>query len=164
MAIDPITAKIVSKIALDAVTDEKKRKTIIIIILAPIIGFLLLIALIIYIITSPLSMFVGLFIDDDLSAIEDLQKDYGYNQSIGIYEDDYIEGSGQNYECIIFTDGATEVFYYNQLDKRWAEERYGTDKIGTHGCGPTAMSIIVSSLTKNSIDPVTMSKWSVDNY
>ena len=29
-----------------------------------------------------------------------------------------------------FTDGVTEVVYYNQLDDRYANQPYGTDNIG----------------------------------
>ncbi len=62
-----------------------------------------------------------------------------------------------------FTDGATEVVYYNQLDERYAGKPYGTDHIGSHGCGPTAMAIVVSSLTDQTIDPVAMAEWSYRN-
>lgn len=58
-------------------------------------------------------------IGDEVNVVEDFQKQYGYNQQLGIYEKDYIDGSGQSYEGVIFTDGATEVVYYNQLDERW---------------------------------------------
>ena len=58
-------------------------------------------------------------IGDEVNVVEDFQKQYGYNQQLGIYEKDYIDGSGQSYEGIIFTDGVTEVVYYNQLDERW---------------------------------------------
>lgn len=159
MAINPA----IIKAAITATTDEKTRKRVLILILAPTITLLLLIALILHIITSPLSMFADFLFGDELSVIEDFQKDYGYNQSIGIYEQDYIDGSGQNYEGIIFTDSETPVVYFNQLDERWANEPYGTDKIGTHACGPTSMSIVVSSLTSETIDPINMSKWSYEN-
>lgn len=109
MAVDPITAKILAQLAAQAVTDEQVRKRLLIIILAPIIFLLALIALIIYLITSPFSMLSGRLVGDELAAVENFQKDYGYNQSIGIYEDGYIEGDGQNYEGVIFTDGATAV-------------------------------------------------------
>ena len=39
---------------------------------------------------------------------------------------------------IRYTDGGTEVVYYNQLDERYANKPYGTDNIGGYGCGPTA--------------------------
>lgn len=64
---------------------------------------------------------------------------------------------------IRFTDGATEVVYFNQLDDRYANEPYGTDNIGGYGCGPTSMSIVVSSLTSDIVDPVEMSEWAYEN-
>jgi len=164
MAIDPITAKLIAKTAVDVVTDEEKRKRTLILILAPTIGLLLLIALIVYIITSPMSMLLGWLLPNEISVIEDFQKDYGYNQSIGIYDNDYITGSGQSYEGIIFTDGSTEVVYYNQLDERWSSTMYGTSStIGEAGCGPTSMAIVISTLTGTAHDPVELANWSVTN-
>ena len=64
---------------------------------------------------------------------------------------------------IRYTDGSTEVVYYNQLDERYANKPYGTDDIGGYGCGPTAMAMVVSSLTDDLVDPVEMAKWSYDN-
>ena len=64
---------------------------------------------------------------------------------------------------IRFTDGQTEVVYFNQLDERYANKPYGTDHIGGYGCGPTAMSIVVSSLTDDVVDPEEMAEWAYDN-
>ena len=63
---------------------------------------------------------------------------------------------------IRYTDGGTEVVYYNQLDERYANKPYGTDDIGGYGCGPTAMAMVVSSLTDDLVDPVEMAKWSYE--
>ena len=153
MAVDPLTAKILAKVAMQAATDSESRKRILFMILAPVLGLLLLIAFILYLITSPFSVLSQWLIGDEVSVVEDFQKEYGYNQQLGIYEKDYIDGSGQSYEGVIFTDGATEVVYYNQLDERWADLPYGTDNIGGYGCGPTSMAIVVSSLTDQTVDP-----------
>ncbi len=164
MAVDPITAKLLAHIAAQAATDEQARKRLLLIILGPAVALLLLIARILYILTSPLSIFAEWVMGDELAAIEDLQINYGYNQNIGIYEQDYIEGSGQSYEGVVFTDGGMEVVYYNQLDERWADKMYGTSgTIGEGGCGPTAMSIVISTLTGEPHDPVELSNWSVAN-
>lgn len=164
MAVGPLTSKILGQIAVQATTDEQARKRLLIIILGPTVTFLLLIALILYILTSPLSIFAEWAMGDELAAIEDLQINYGYNQNIGIYEQDYIEGSGQSYEGVVFTDGGIEVVYYNQLDERWADKMYGTSgTIGEGGCGPTAMSIVISTLIGEPHDPVELSNWSVAN-
>jgi len=62
-----------------------------------------------------------------------------------------------------FTDGVTEVVYYNQLDERYAGKSYGTDHIGSHGCGPASMAIVISSLSGQTVDPVAMAEWSYHN-
>lgn len=163
LAVDPLTAKILAKVAMQAATDSESRKRILFMILAPVLGLLLLIAFILYLITSPFSVLSQWLIGDEVNVVEDFQKQYGYNQQLGIYEKDYIDGSGQSYEGVIFTDGATEVVYYNQLDERWADLPYGTDNIGGYGCGPTSMAIVVSSLTDQTVDPPTMAEWAYQN-
>ena len=62
-----------------------------------------------------------------------------------------------------FTDGGTEVVYFNQLDERYAGKPYGTDHIGGYGCGPTSMAIVVSSLAGETVDPVRMAQWAYEN-
>ncbi|WP_342758914.1 C39 family peptidase [Kineothrix sedimenti] len=164
MAVDPLTAKILTQIAAQAATDEQARKRLLIIILVPAVTFLMLIALILYLITSPFSVLAQWLIGDELSVVEDFQKEYGYNQMLGIHEQDYMDGIGQSYEGIVFTDGGMEVVYYNQLDERWANTMYGTSgTIGEGGCGPTAMSIAISTLTGEPHDPVELANWSVAN-
>ena len=71
MAVDPITAKILAQLAAQAVTDEQARKRLLIIILAPVISLLVLIAFIVYLLTSPLSLFAEwAFGGEELAAIE----------------------------------------------------------------------------------------------
>lgn len=164
MAIDPLTAKLLAQAAARAATDEESRRRMLILILAPVLGLLLLIAFILYLITSPFSMLSQWLVGDEVGVVQDFQIQYGYNQQLGIYEKDYIEGSGQSYEGVIFTDGGREVIYYNQLDERWADTMYGTSgTIGEAGCGPTAMAIVTSTLTGTPHDPVELSEWSVAN-
>lgn len=163
MAIDPLTAKLLLQAARVA-SDEESRRRILIIILAPILGLLLLIALILYLITSPFTLLSQWLVGDEVNVVQEFQVQYGYNQQLGIYEKDYIEGSGQSYEGVVFTDGSREVIYYNQLDERWANTMYGTSStIGEAGCGPTAMAIVISTLTGEAHDPVELSEWSVAN-
>ena len=50
MAVDPLTAKILAKVAMQAATDSESRKRILFMILAPVLGLLLLIAFILYLI------------------------------------------------------------------------------------------------------------------
>lgn len=83
----------------------------------------------------------------------------GMMQGISEWDGNAIPSLGN----VRFTDGATEVVYYNQLDERYAGKPYGTDHIGSHGCGPTSMAIVVSSLTGQTVDPVAMAEWSYQN-
>ena len=109
---------------------------------------------------------------DTIFHLTDAQKvlagDYAQNLSMflgdGMFQ--YIEHEGTatpSLGDIRFTDGATEVVYFNQADERWANQPYGTDNIRDYGCGPTAMSIVVSSLTDDIVDPVEMAEWAYKN-
>ena len=109
---------------------------------------------------------------DTVFHLTDNQKalagDYAQNLSLflgdGMFQ--YTEYGGTTIASlgnVRFTDGATEVVYFNQLDERWANKPYGTDNIGGYGCGPTSMSIVVSSLTNDIVDPVEMAEWAYKN-
>lgn len=63
----------------------------------------------------------------------------------------------------ILTGGIVNVVYYNQGDPLWGDLKYGTDKISSHGCGPTAMAMVVDSLSDTATDPYTMSQWAASN-
>ncbi len=165
MAVDPVTAKILAQLAVQAAADKQARKRLLIAILSPVLFLLLLIAFIVHLLTSPISMFVEWALgDSEVAAIESFQQEYGYNQNIGIYDADYVSGSGQSYEGVVFTDVGMEVMYYNQMDERWADVMYGTSStIGQGGCGPTSMAIVTSTLTGEAHDPVELAQWSVAN-
>lgn len=164
MAVDPATAKVVAQLAVKIASDEEARKRLFHMILAIVISFLLLTAFILYLITSPLSVFAEWLLEDELELIEEFQIDYGYNQALGIYEQDYIEGSGQSYEGVVFTDGSMDVVYYSQLDERWANTMYGrSSTIGAAGCGPTSMAIVISTMLGEAHDPAELARWSAAN-
>ena len=59
----------------------------------------------------------------------------------------------------VLTGGMTPVTYFCQADEEWADQLYGTDPIGPYGCGPTAMAMVVASLTDTDTDPAQMSAW-----
>lgn len=56
----------------------------------------------------------------------------------------------------VLTGGGVDVVYFNQTDEARAEQKYGSDPLSTHGCGPTAMAMAVSSLTGETVDPADM--------
>lgn len=114
------------------------------------------------------------YFEDVIFALTDEQKelsgDYAQNLSVFLNDGSYqvLSGSdyasmGVSYEGVVFSDGSTTVTYYNQLDERWCYLPYGTDDIGGYGCGPTAMAIVVSSLTAETVDPAHMAQWAFEN-
>lgn len=97
-----------------------------------------------------------------------LAADYAHNLSLFLGDGmlQYTEYDGTTITSlgdIRFTDGATEVVYFNQLDQRYANQPYGTDNIGGYGCGPTSMAIVISSLTDDLVDPIEMAEWAYQN-
>lgn len=65
---------------------------------------------------------------------------------------------GQEY----LTGGAHEVVYFNQTDGHWADEPYGSDRIGGYGCGPTAMAMVAATLADADTDPAQMARRCVE--
>lgn len=63
---------------------------------------------------------------------------------------EYLTGAGQ------------AVRYFNQTDEAWAREPYGVDPIDEYGCGPTALSMVVSSLTGETVYPAEMAEWAAE--
>lgn len=59
----------------------------------------------------------------------------------------------------VLSGGNVLLTYYNQKDEAWAEASYGSDPIGLYGCGPTALSMLVSSLTEEDATPAEMAEW-----
>lgn len=113
------------------------------------------------------------YFEDKIFALSDEQKGLAenYAQNLSVFLGDGMmqgllpaESAGLvSLGDIRFSDGATQVVYYNQLDKRYASKPYGTDDIGTYGCGPTCMAMVVSSLTSETVDPVEMACWAYEN-
>lgn len=63
----------------------------------------------------------------------------------------------------ILTGGIVNLVYFNQGDEQWTGQPYGTDDIGTYGCGPAALAMAVASLTDQDADPASMARWAVDH-
>ncbi|MBO3280535.1 C39 family peptidase [Intestinimonas butyriciproducens] len=114
------------------------------------------------------------YFSDEIFHLSEEQKalsnDYAQNLSVFLDDGSYqvlssteFSADGLSYEGVVFTDGETQVVYYNQLDERWKNLPYGTDDIGGYACGPTSMSIVVSSLTSETIDPPHMAQWAYEN-
>ena len=167
MAIDPLTAKLAAQATqavAQALADEEKRRNIILTVCIAVSLPLCLIMIVFYILTSPLSLIAGFFSDTDLLTIISLREQTGLEQLLGEDDWDYLDGYGQSYEGVIIPGNVVDVVYYNQLDERWADLTYGlTGSIGREGCGPTALSMIVSSLSSDTYDPAYMAAWAAAN-
>lgn len=86
------------------------------------------------------------------------------DQRVNISDTDGSGYYGTDYGDITFSNAATPVVYYNQTDARWGNRMYGrSGTIGEAGCGPTALAIVVASLTANKVTPYDMAQWSVAN-
>ncbi|WP_309242141.1 C39 family peptidase [Paenibacillus sp. S150] len=161
---EPATAKLLAKLAVKIAADEDSRKRILMLILALVIGFLLLAAMLLQLLTSPIESLKLMLGANEAPVVDEMRMDYGFTQSLQETDDGYLESQGQQYEGVTFQDGSREVVYYNQMDIRWANKPYGPrDTIGVSGCGPTSLSIVVSTLTQTPVDPVSMSKWAYNN-
>lgn len=54
--------------------------------------------------------------------------------------------------------------YYNQSDVRWSEYLYGgQDPLKKYGCGPTALAMVVTSFTNQTLTPPEMADWAAAN-
>ena len=67
-------------------------------------------------------------------------------------------------EGLTLPAAACNVIYFNQTDPRWAEKNYGPqNRIETYGCGPTVLSMLVSTFTNQTIHPDEMAAWCYEN-
>ncbi len=67
------------------------------------------------------------------------------------------------YSCMLDT-AMGPLLYYNQGDVRWKNYLYGgSDPIGSYGCGPVCVSMIINSFTTTSCSPVEIADWAVAN-
>lgn len=58
----------------------------------------------------------------------------------------------------LLTGGVVELLYFNQGEEPWASSSYGPDSVRGYGCGPTAMSMVISTLGGDTIDPAAMAQ------
>lgn len=160
---EPATAKFLAQLAMKVAADEQMRKRLILLITFPVVGVLLIIAMILQLLTSPLESLKIWLSPSEVPVVDHMRTDYGYTQLLRPDDDAYQESSGQQYNGVILQAGSREVVYFNQLDNRWADKPYGpNDTIGIAGCGPTALAMVVSTLTASTVDPISMSNWAYE--
>lgn len=72
------------------------------------------------------------------------------------------DGSNFDYSDIVFTGrgNSRDVVYFNQGDSRWGSLPHGrAGTVRSSGCGPSCMSIVISTLTSTTINPGEMCDW-----
>lgn len=57
----------------------------------------------------------------------------------------------------------TDVVYYNQGEEPWASLPYGSSTIKSAGCGPTALAIVISTLTGENVTPQMTAAYAIKN-
>jgi hypothetical protein len=145
------------KIAAALLKDKKGRKLLLGIITIPLILIIFLYAVLVYIITTPLSQILKG--EDDILGIGNFKS-----------QDEILQYSAvENYSKIKYTpniisQGGRNIVYFNQNDKPWKDMLYGFLKpISISGCGPTSMAIVVSTLAGDTLTPAEAADWSYHN-
>lgn len=62
----------------------------------------------------------------------------------------------------VLTGNGLHTVYFNQGEEPWADQLYGSDRIAGYGCGPTAMAMVVATMTDYPADPAQMSQWAYE--
>jgi len=74
--------------------------------------------------------------------------------------------SGSTGSCATITGPGDDTKYvegftiYSQIDKAWKDKPYGSSTIGYSGCGPSAMSMIITNLTGSVVSPLETTDYS----
>lgn len=71
-------------------------------------------------------------------------------------------GEDVTYELLTQPNGKSFI-YYEQTWPAYASHRYGYNTVGSHGCGPTSMAMVVSNLAGVTVSPSSMADWSFKN-
>lgn len=154
VAISATAAKVLIQLAIQVVTDEETRKKVIAVALIPVISVVMILSMAYYILTNPLDFLSSLFGGDatNTAYAQALQDDYGY-----IGTDAVIDITGD------YVESQTPLFI--QWDKRWGNYAYGrSGTIGSSGCGPTSLSMVVVGLTGDTtVNPKVVADWSAAN-
>lgn len=114
----------------------------------------MILALVVFILTSPLTMLSILIKNpESLAKLLAFRTEHAKEaEEYGYYEDGNIE----------YLPGSIPVTYYNQTEEPWASHSYGRNTtIRSSGCGPTSMAIVASTITGTVVDPITMADWSL---
>lgn len=153
IVIDPATARLVIQVAIQVVTDEETRKRLFTILMIPVIAAVLILSMAYYILTNPIEVLSATFNNRQHTVYaQNLQRDYGYIGGDAVIDisSDYV---------------TNKIPLFLQTDNRWRNFPYGkTGTIGSSGCGPTSLSMVIVGLTGDtSVNPKIVADWSYAN-
>lgn len=74
-----------------------------------------------------------------------------------------IDATGDIITYNTVADCVKRVIYFNQTEEPWAGMSYGTSTIGSAGCGPTSLAIVISTLTGQNVTPEMTCAYSIQN-
>lgn len=63
----------------------------------------------------------------------------------------------------ILSSSCGEMVYFEQDSEKYNDVPYGSNRLGSHGCGPTCMAMVVSTFSNVIVEPDEMGYWAVDN-
>lgn len=102
---------------------------------------------------------------DNLNELpEELIRMAGNNPETIDFVANYIDHSvnyKSDYPKRIYKD--VNIPYYIQWDDKWGYQEYGTEIIGSAGCAPTSLAMVISGLTGNKVTPSEVAKISSEN-
>lgn len=70
--------------------------------------------------------------------------------------------SGATFETLTMPNG-NGFTYYEQTWDAYKNHPYGYNTVGSHGCGPTSMAMVITNLTGTVVTPSAMADWSYQN-
>ena len=89
------------------------------------------------------------------------------NKNYNINKEQFFNGVNKTYKFLnsqkIHKDKNLGLVYFSLLDEKYNNKLYGQDNFRSNACGPTTMSMVISSLTGDVYDPLYMANWSVSN-
>lgn len=99
------------------------------------------------------------FKPDEPNAKGSSKPDTAMQQAVSVSSD-----RGLDNGATIAAGFSNSITYYNQGDPAWGSYLYGgSDPMVTHGCGPTALAMAVTSLTGTPVTPIDTAEWAAQN-
>jgi len=104
------------------------------------------------------------FSDEERNWARVLYSTLAEEQYVGYRDRDGEGFYNVNFGNRTFTDTDIEVVYFNQTDSRWGNVPFGrSGTIGTSGCGPAALAMVVATMTNHNVTPREVAAWAVAN-